>query len=353
MRSGARHEHRDPRDVRTLPGDPRDRPRRRGDRPPRRGPGAQAHRRAQGVSAVARHGARRPSRGLPPRGRASCRASIIPASARSTTRGSRTAARSSRCRTSRAARSPRSVRSRPAEAARIVAEVAATLSAAHAVGIVHGDLKPANVLVTADGRRVVLDFGVARFLDAAAHGQRPARLAGTLPYLAPECLTSAPSVRSRRLRPRRGPLRARRGQASVHGADSRRADWRDQPRRSAAPARASRPRRPKDLEAVARKAHRAEPDAPLRDGRRARRRPRSASGGRARLGAPLRRSRARRAMGAAASRGGRRSSRSSRSSSPSRSRSPRSRTGSSGTSSSARTSRPAARRSRRAPPKRA
>ena len=117
----------------------------------------------------------------------------------------------------------------PAEAARIVAEVAATLSAAHAVGIVHGDLTPANVLVTHDGRPVLLDFGVARFLDASAHGARPARLAGTLPYLAPECLTSAPDVRQRRLRSRRGPLRAPRGKDAVLGADARRADRRDQP----------------------------------------------------------------------------------------------------------------------------
>jgi formylglycine-generating enzyme required for sulfatase activity/tRNA A-37 threonylcarbamoyl transferase component Bud32 len=82
-----------------------------------------------------------------------------------------------------------------AEAARIGEEVARILSAAHAVSIVHGDLTPANVLVTPDGRCVVLDFGVARLLGEPGQQTRQ-RLAGTLPYLAPECLHGAPDRRA-------------------------------------------------------------------------------------------------------------------------------------------------------------
>ncbi|MBX7078599.1 MAG: serine/threonine-protein kinase [Nannocystaceae bacterium] len=58
------------------------------------------------------------------------------------------------------------------------------LAAAHAVGIVHGDFKPANVLVAADGRVKVADFGLARWLEQP-HDDGIG-LAGTLPYLAPE-----------------------------------------------------------------------------------------------------------------------------------------------------------------------
>ena len=79
------------------------------------------------------------------------------------------------------------------KAVRIAAEVADTLTAAHAVGIVHGDLKPANILVTRDGRPVLLDFGVAGFLDTSGR-RRSGRIAGTLPYLAPERLASGPDV---------------------------------------------------------------------------------------------------------------------------------------------------------------
>jgi formylglycine-generating enzyme required for sulfatase activity len=80
-----------------------------------------------------------------------------------------------------------------AEAARLAEEVARIVAAAHGVGVVHGDLKPANILVTPEGGCAVLDFGVARFVDAA-DGGAPSRLAGTLPYLAPECLSGPGGV---------------------------------------------------------------------------------------------------------------------------------------------------------------
>jgi serine/threonine-protein kinase len=55
----------------------------------------------------------------------------------------------------------------PGEALRIGLEIARGLDAAHRIGVVHRDLKPDNVMLTADGRVKLLDFGVAQ---ALAHG---------------------------------------------------------------------------------------------------------------------------------------------------------------------------------------
>jgi serine/threonine protein kinase len=59
----------------------------------------------------------------------------------------------------------------------------AALAYVHQAGIVHGDLKPGNVLLRRPGEAVLVDFGVAQFADGPLHDDRPA---GTPLYLAPE-----------------------------------------------------------------------------------------------------------------------------------------------------------------------
>ncbi|RBQ17619.1 serine/threonine protein kinase [Spongiactinospora rosea] len=76
----------------------------------------------------------------------------------------------------------------PATAMRVVAEAGDALSAAHEQGIVHRDVKPGNLLVRADGRLALTDFGIAR---SAAGNQLTSTgmVLGSVGYCAPEQAT--------------------------------------------------------------------------------------------------------------------------------------------------------------------
>ncbi|MEV6429782.1 protein kinase [Nocardia sp. NPDC051463] len=83
----------------------------------------------------------------------------------------------------------------PTRAAQIVAETAKALDFAHGSGVLHRDVKPANILLaraTGGQERVFLtDFGIARLRDDAGHLTLTGTFTATLAYAAPEQLTGA------------------------------------------------------------------------------------------------------------------------------------------------------------------
>ena len=73
----------------------------------------------------------------------------------------------------------------PRQAARVTAETARALHAAHQRGIVHRDVKPGNIMINRDGQVKVTDFGIARAI-AEAQMTLPGTTLGSVHYFSPE-----------------------------------------------------------------------------------------------------------------------------------------------------------------------
>lgn len=77
----------------------------------------------------------------------------------------------------------------PERAVHIVEQTASALDAAHRIGLVHRDVKPSNILVTADDFAYLIDFGIARAVDEVGLTQTGGAI-GTWVYMAPERIRS-------------------------------------------------------------------------------------------------------------------------------------------------------------------
>jgi serine/threonine-protein kinase len=78
----------------------------------------------------------------------------------------------------------------------LVGQAAAAMQAAHARGLIHGDLKPSNLMVDEAGKLRILDLGLAFHDDAqATTSVMQLEQQGTIAYMAPECLLGKPASR--------------------------------------------------------------------------------------------------------------------------------------------------------------
>ncbi|MET0403751.1 MAG: serine/threonine-protein kinase, partial [Cystobacter sp.] len=76
----------------------------------------------------------------------------------------------------------------PELAAMVVHEIAVALAHAHDAGVIHRDLKPENVMVREDGVLKLMDFGIARLLDAEERMTVTGSLVGSPAHMAPEII---------------------------------------------------------------------------------------------------------------------------------------------------------------------
>ena len=102
-----------------------------------------------------------------------------------------------------------------AETLTMATQIGGALAAAHRHGVIHRDVKTANILFDEDGNAFLTDFGIA--LPAAeSHGPEAALSPGSPAYSSPEqSPTGTPHPGERRLQPRRGALRVSRGQVAL------------------------------------------------------------------------------------------------------------------------------------------
>ena len=78
------------------------------------------------------------------------------------------------------------------ETLRMVRDLLSALDYAHRQNIVHRDVKPANLLIEADGRVKLTDFGVARIQDSGEATRTQGTMVGTLKYMSPEQVQGLP-----------------------------------------------------------------------------------------------------------------------------------------------------------------
>jgi DNA-binding NtrC family response regulator len=87
-------------------------------------------------------------------------------------------------------------RLRPSVAVRWMLETLEGLAAAHAVGVIHRDVKPSNLLIDENDRVVIADFGIALVGDSATRETRTGAMLGSMLFMAPEQRLDARSVGS-------------------------------------------------------------------------------------------------------------------------------------------------------------